>query len=439
MTSSILAKKLLILVFVSPFILLNTGCNGANEAIPDFSDSDTGPYLLNMTHLDLLSKKKDDPFIQQELSRLKIIADEFLVTDFEYVTDKNRTDIPANIKINDYVSLHRYSWADSTGKYTIIDESKSNPDIYKFDRPKLDRISTAIFYLSLAYYFYPEEQDYARKATELISNWFLNEKTKMNPNLNYAQVALGVNDNKGNLQGIIDTIDFIKVIDSISLIYESRYWTKNNHSELKAWFYSFSKWIDSKYNADAFCKDSWCNNISTWKDAQKIIYFLFTEQEDRLNSISSIQPIKEKISLQFTTEGHQGDEKIRFRSQHYYYYNLKAYMNIALMRKQRTGFDRDWQVLNSADFGGIKPSMDIIVSYLNGEDTSDFFKSTDDFDDCRYLEIFRPAAIAFNHPEYESVAQQLIFDGCRDLDISLTLPPLEWLETEEPETSSSFE
>jgi hypothetical protein len=36
-------------------------------------------------------------------------------------------------------------------------------------------------------------------------------------------------------------------------------------------------------------------------DAQKTIYFLFTEQEDRLNSTSSIQPIRDKISLQFSS------------------------------------------------------------------------------------------------------------------------------------------
>lgn len=410
----------------------------SSEDMPDFTISDTGPYVLNMTYLELLKSKMDDPIINEELTRLTRIADEFMLNDFEYVTDKKRENIAPSGDKNDYMSLARYLWPDSAGDYTIIRDGITNPDIYKYDRPKLDRISTAIFYLSLAY-FYTENEEYARKSTELISNWFLNKDTKMNPNLNFAQVALGVNENRGNDQGIIDTIDFIKIIDSISLIYDSRYWTNNKHIELKEWFYSFSRWVDSKYNADAFCGKSWCNNVSTWIDAQKTIYFLFTEKEDRINSTSSVQPIEEKIRLQFSSGGIQRNEASRALSQHYFYFNLRAYMHIALMRKQRTGFDRDWQVLNSSDFGGIKPSLDVIVDYLNGEDVSNFFNQASAFDNCRYLEIFRPAAIAFDHPEYEVVAQQLIFDGCRNLDITLTLPPLEWIENEALETPIYFE
>lgn len=429
-------KKLLILVFVIPFIIFNTGCISEADDIPDFTVSDTGPYMLNMTYMNLLKSKMDDPLIESELSKLKLLADEALINDFEYVTDK--VHIPPSGDKNDYMSLARYLWPDPvTGDYTVIRDGVTNPEIYQYDRPKLGRISTAIFHLSLAY-FYFEEREYAQKAIELITNWFLKQDTKMNPNLKFAQVALGVNDNRGSAQGIIDTNDFIKIIDSISLIYDSRYWTNSNHLELKAWFYSFSKWIDSRYNTDAFCNKTWCNNVSTWIDAQKTIYFLFTEQDDRLNSDRSIQPLRDKIDLQFTEEGIQRDEQSRALAQHYFYFNLRAYMKIGLMRKQRTGFDRDWPVLNSADFGGIKPSLDVIVIYLNGEDASSFFNQASEFDNCRYLEIFRPAAIIFEHQEYEDVVKQLQFNGCSNLNVTLTLPPLEWLGDEEPENTSLF-
>ena len=436
MFNSFVEKKPLFIIFILLSILLNMGCMRTTEDIPDFTVSDTGPYMLNMTYLDLLKSKKDDPFISEEISRLILTAEDLLLQNYEYVTDTDRTNIPLSVDKNDYVSLARYLWPDSTGAYTIERSGVTNPEIYQYDRPKLDRISTAIFYLSLAY-FYTNHEDYARKATVLISNWFLNEETRMNPNLNYAQIALGVDD-RDNSQGIIDTIDFIKVIDSISLIYDSHYWTNSKHVELKAWFYSFSKWIDSKYSSSSFCDENWCNNVSTWLDAQKTIYFLFTEQEDRLDSRSSIQPIEDKISLQFTADGHQPFED-RFRSQqHYFYYNLSGYMTIALMRKQRPDFDRDWKILNSPDFGGIKPSLDVIVNHLNGVDTSDHFNQTSDFDNCRYLEILKPAAILFEQTEYEDVSRQLLYHGCSNLNISLTLPPLKWLVFEEPVNTPLF-
>jgi hypothetical protein len=434
--STYLVKKHLLFILILPFILFSTACTGENDDIPDFTLSNTGPYMLNMSHLEILKSKMDDPFIEAELSKLKLLADEALINDFEYVTDK--ANLPPSGDRNDYMSLARYLWPDpSTGDYTVIRDGITNPKIYQYDRPKLDRISTEIFYLSLAYYYF-ENEDYARKATELISNWFLEEDTKMNPNLNYAQVALGVNNNRGNPQGIIDTNDFIKVIDAISLIYDSRHWTTSKHKELKAWFYSFSRWIDSNYNANAFCDIGWCNNVSTWIDAQKTIYFLFTEQEDRLNSASSIQPIRDKISLQFSSNGIQRDESTRTLSQHYFYFNLRGYMKIAAMRKQRTGYDRDWTILNSPDIGGIKPSLDAIVKHLNGEDTSNFFNQANGFNNCRYLEIFRPAAIIFDHQEYEDIANQLLYHQCSNLNITLTMPPLEWIGTEEPENSTLF-
>lgn len=433
-------NKLHYIIIILPILLFTVSCSDKSEEIPEFTISNTGPYMLNMTYMDTLKSRIDHPFVQEELNRLILIAEDFLINDFEFVTDKSEP--PPSGDINDYMSLARYLWPDSTGAFTINRDGITNPKIYQYDRPKLDRISTAILFLSLAY-FYTEEEKFAERATTLISDWFLDSNTMMNPNLNFAQVALGVNNNRGNHQGIIDTIDFIRIIDSISLIYESWHWTSNKHLQLKAWFYSFSRWIDRKYNADAFCSETWCNNISTWIDAQKTIYFLFTEQDDRLNSASSIQPLSDKIALQFSEVGIQRDESTRTLSQHYFYFNLSAYMHIALMRKHRTGFDRDWQVLNSPDFGGLKPSLDVLVDYLNGEDVSAFFRHSDNFDNCRYLEIFRPAAIVFEHPPYEEIAQTLIHH-CRSVPefnqfhITLTLPPLEWLENSGPDNSSSL-
>lgn len=437
-----LDKKYFLLLLILPAFLFTKGCTDQDDDIPNFTALNTGPYRLNLEHLELLKSRMDDPFIQDELNKLRQLADEDLINDFEYVTDK--ASLPPSGDRNDYMSLARYQWPNpSTGAYTDVRDGQTNPEIYLYDRPKLDRISRAIFRLSLAFFYFDEEV-YAQKATELITNWFINEDTKMNPNLNYAQVIKGVNNNRGSAQGIIDTNDFIIIIDSISLIYESRYWTNSKHTELKAWFYFFSRWA-SRYNANDFCNENWCNNVSTWFDAQKAIYFLFTEQEDHLNRSSSIQPLKDKISLQFS-DGFQRDEMDRNLAQHYFYFNLRGYMKIAAMRKNRGNFDRDWHYLkNSPDFGGIKPSLDVIVNYLQGEDVSDFFNQAREFDNCRYLEIFRPAAIIFEYPKYEEITKQLLISGCTDraldfyrLNITLTMPPLEWLDSQVPDNTPAF-
>jgi hypothetical protein len=57
---------------------------------------------------------------------------------------------------------------------------------------------------------------YAKKATELLTTWFIDTATRMNPNLNFAQMVKGINNGSGT--GIIHTRHFIYVIDGIQLL-----------------------------------------------------------------------------------------------------------------------------------------------------------------------------------------------------------------------------
>lgn len=407
------------------FVTISSCTNSPMEEIPEFTSSNTGPYILNLDHLSIVSDHLDEPEYRSALDNLIEGAEFYLAKDdYQFVTDK--THMPQSGDIHDYMSLAPYFYPDSTGAYTIPRDGVRNPEVNEFDRPKLATVSIAVYSLSFAYY-YEGEDKYAEKAAELIYNWFLNPQTRMNPNLNFAQVQLGVDNDMGMYQGIIDTNDFIRIIEAVGLIYDSHHWTATKHIELKEWFYMFTNWILNKYPADYSCMENSCDNVSTWFDAQKTIYFLFTEQYDRLKSEKSIQPISEKISYQFSDLGVQQFEKDRSIPQHYVYYNLRAYIKIAQMRKNIGGFDRHWQTLNSENYGGIKPALDAIVNYLNGEDVSIYFEVSSSFNDCRYLEILKPASVAFESYEYESAAQKLISGGCNDALILLASPELSML------------
>lgn len=417
-------KAKTILLYLPLFFLFFHACSDKQESIPDFSVANTGPYILNVTYLDLIRSNLDDPFFQFEYSYL-IEGAEFLYArdDYQFVTDK--VYLPPSGDIHDYMSIARYRWPDENGAYTITKDGVTNPEIYNYDRPKLADVSSAIYTLSLAWYFSKDEK-YARKASELIYSWFLDETTRMNPNLNHAQVAKGVNT--GELQGIIDANDFIPIIEAVGLIYDSVHWTQQQHVRLKEWFYHFSRWYVRRYNADAFCdNDNWCNNVSTWMDVQRASIFLFTEQEGLLNSASHIMPLQTKISKQISFDGAQQFESQRNLSQHYVYFNLRGFMNLAMIRKNRTGYDRDWPNLQDSNYGGLKPALDVLTNFIKGAGTAGFFVANPDFNNCRYLEIFRPAANLFDSPVYDQTAQFLIDNGCRDPDITLTFPPLNLL------------
>jgi len=396
-----------------------------SDNIPNFTTSNSGPYVYEIGHLELIRNEIDtDPVLKEEYDRLISGSEQLLTEEFQYVTDKPT--LPPSRDKNDYMSLARYLWPDENGDYTITRDGITNPEIFDYDRPKLARFSQAVHALSLAYYFSGDER-YAEKASVLLANWFFEPDTRMNPNMNHAQVAKNVNE--GSAQGIIDGNDFIQVIDAVSLLYDSPHWTPDNHRKLKEWFYHFSIWIIKNYNADAFCSDDFCNNISTWMDAQKMIYFLFSEQEERINSTVYIQPISEKIQKQFTTMGIQSFERDRARSQHYVYFNLRGYANLLMMRHSTTGFSQNQQSFSGEEIAGLEAALNALNGYVNGADVPGMFRESDSFDHCRYIEIFKPAAIALDNPEYSQTAKMLVDGGCRNPDITLTFPSLNQIQS----------
>lgn len=385
--------------------------------VPDFTESNTGPYILDIDYLQFTKDNLDSiPTLAQEYEKLLEGAEALLNQSYKYVTDKEMTP-PSGTK-KDYVSISRYWHLDSTGAQTIYNERFSTPLVEEFDRPKLAKMSSAVYGLALAYYF-SEDEKYAEKATELVKGWFLNPETRMRPNMNFSQIRLGVPDTGGGgTQGIIDGIDFVPVVDAVSLLYDSRHWTKNDHVALKLWFLEFIDWIAGNYNPDAYETV----NVSTWMDVQRAIYYLFVEEEYKLDSNSYIRPLEERIQMQFNPAGIQPYEISRGRPQHYVYFNLRAYMNLASIRKQRGANDRDWPDLNTSNYGGLKPGIDILLSAINGGDVPRQFSNESDFNTCRYLEIFKPAAIVFESKEYAAAAEKLINQGCSNPNITLVFP-----------------
>ena len=385
--------------------------------LPDYTESNTGPYILDINNLQFTKDHLDSiPTLASEYEIMIEGANTLLTRNFKYVVNKEF--IPPSGTKKDYVSIARYWHLDSTGAQTIYKDGITNPLVEEFDRPKLADISSAIYTLGLSYYFSDDER-YAEKATELLRSWFIDPKTRMRPNLNYSQVRLGVPDTGGGgSQGIIDAIDFIPVIEAVSLLYDSPHWTKNDQLALKKWFHHFVDWIAGNYNPDAYETV----NVSTWLDAQRAIYYLFVEEDHKLNSNSHIQPLDRRIEMQFNSEGIQPNEITRGRPQHYVYFNLRAYMNLIMIRKKRGDNDRDWPELKDEEYGGLKPGIDLLLSVVNGERMPNEFAAESNFDRCRYLEIFKPASIAFESEKYAEAARNLIRQGCSNPNITLVYP-----------------
>ena len=128
--------------------------------------------------------------------------------------------------------------------------------------------------------------------------WFLDAKTMMKPNLEYAQAVPGVNDGRGT--GILESRALTRVVDGIGLINGSKSWTKADQAGLEAWFTKYYDWITtSKHGKDEAAAK---NNHGTWYDVQTTSFALFIGKTDDARKI--LETAKQKrIAAQVEPDG----------------------------------------------------------------------------------------------------------------------------------------
>ena len=86
----------------------------------------------------------------------------------------------------------------------------------------------------------------------------------MNPNMQYAQVILGINN--GTHAGIIGGKDFPEIIDTLDMISNSPSWTSQDQKGVKLWFTNYLDWL---MNSPAGIQEGKStNNHGTWYNVQ---------------------------------------------------------------------------------------------------------------------------------------------------------------------------
>src|SRR4029450_11807317 len=112
--------------------------------------------------------------------------------------------------VHDFFSEGDYWWPDPAnpdGPY-IQRDGMSNPDNFVDHRRYLMRLSVQVPALAAAWKI-TRDKRYARSAARHLRAWFIDESTRMNPNLQYAQAIHGRFTGRGI--GIIDTIHLVEV------------------------------------------------------------------------------------------------------------------------------------------------------------------------------------------------------------------------------------
>lgn len=228
---------------------------------------------------------------------------------------------------HDYLSLSRYYWPDPNqpdGLPYVARDGVSNPELERYDRPKLAEMAGRVTTLSLAWFFSNDER-YAQKAVEQLRVWFLNKSTRMNPNLNYAQTIPGKFDGRGRCYGVIDGYSLVEMLDAVQLLEHSKSMTSKDSKVLKQWFSQFLNWILT--SEQGIEEGQQLNNHSTAHDVQVIAYAKYVGNQKVMNQYLG-EFYAKRMEPQINNDGRQPRELRRTLAFGYSQYNLSHIIDV---------------------------------------------------------------------------------------------------------------
>lgn len=259
---------------------------------------------------------------------------------------------------HDYMSLAPYHWPDpskANGLPYIRKDGQTNPEVKDYkDKEYLPKLCESVYTLGLAYYF-SGDNSYAAHAAKLVKVWFLDTATRMNPNLNYGQAIMGVNEGRG--AGMIDTRHLVKLIDGLGLIRPSKDWKPADEQNMKEWFTAFLNWMQtSKIGTDEMNAK---NNHGAWYDALRLAMALYINNDDLAKKI--VANAADRLDKQMDEQGFFPLEMERTTSLHYTSFVIEAFINIANMA-DHTGFNF-WNY-NTPKGHSLKQAIEVLKPYL---------------------------------------------------------------------------
>lgn len=303
-------------------------------------------------------KQSTSPAYKKAKEKVQSEAEKILSKTPPSVMDKEM--IPTSGDKHDYMSMGPYWWPDPSkpdGLPYIRRDGERNPELDKLDRNKLGNMAESVATLGLAYFF-SEEEKYAEKAVEYLKVWFLNPKTKMNPNLNFGQTIPGRNNGLGRGTGLIDTYSFVKMLEAVEMISTSKAMSQSVKRELKAWFAEFTEWMtSSKVGLE---EDEALNNHGLAYDVQLAVFAHFAGNYTLTDKVLR-NFAERRLFPQIEPDGSQPLELERTTAFGYTVFNITHMLDMSALGVKR-GIDIYHQV--SPDGRSISAALKFIIPYI---------------------------------------------------------------------------
>ena len=325
-----------------------------------------------------------DPVLSAILRTLGRLAEQALQRSPYSVVDK--TTLPPSGNRQDYWHPAPYWWPDPRKAdglpYVRRDGERVpgtrmyEPDSDRYDRTRLQRVFDDSLTLGLAWSFF-EEKRYAEAGARILERFFVDPNTSMKPHLKYAQVRMGHSSNKGAPAGLIEAKDMYFYLDAVRLFQDAGVLSEPVFQRFRNWLATYLKWLLTSDQGKAERAAS--NNHGTCYDLQVAAIASFLGDKDVV--YETLARAQNRISEQFTPEGHQPQEIKRKSTAHYCCFNLQSWINLAEL-SSRWGVDL-WEY-ETPTGAGLKNAAKWLISM---KDKPWPYEQIDEFDSERILPI----------------------------------------------------
>ncbi|WP_245489397.1 MULTISPECIES: alginate lyase family protein [unclassified Mesorhizobium] len=193
-----------------------------------------------------------------------------------------------------------------------------------YDRTRLQRVLDDTTVLALAATVLGEPR-YASHAAGLVRTWFVDPATSMNPNMRYAQVRWGHDNNEGPGYGILDLADLYFFLDAVRLVERSGALDARDSQAFRAWLRSYCEWLDTA--PAAIFEFYRLNNHGVFFDLQRAAIAAFLGDGAALAKAGLYA--RERIADQIAADGRLPEELSRPRPRHYALSALQGWTALA--------------------------------------------------------------------------------------------------------------
>jgi len=294
---------------------------------------------------------------------------------------------------NDFFSESDYWWPNpdtADGLPYVRRDGETNPGNFVKHRESMRTMRTSAVHLAAAYCATGNEV-YAKKAVTFLKEFFLDEKTKMNPHMLYAQAVAGLHH--GRAVGVIDTLHLVDVPVAIERI--KPVMPGEVYSGLRKWFADYLLWMST--HEQGVQEMNARNNHGVCWNVQAAMFAKFTENNEMLE-FSKKRFTDIYFPNQMAADGTFPQELARTKPYSYSCFVVDNMINIVNILSTKES--NLWE-FKLDDGRCIKQAVDFIVPYMEDISKWPYPKDVQFFEDFpAAMPFLLFAGVAFDREDY---------------------------------------